>query len=95
MLSFNVASNVFKSCVLAKRTGTRGFVYASTAENSNWLSGFKNTSKLLLPVSCPCSFSLKLLCFLLQTRFHSIHNNNNKMTLIAMCSGGSELSLRN
>lgn len=59
------------------------------------LAGFKNTSKLMLPVSHPCSFSLKLFCFLLQTRFRAIHNNNNKMTLIAMCSGCSELSLRN
>lgn len=58
-------------------------------------ASFKNTSKLMLPVSHPCSFSLKLLCFLLQTGFHTIRNNNNKMTLIAMCSGCSELSLWN
>lgn len=31
----NAVSTIVKSCVLAKRAGTRGFVYASTAENSN------------------------------------------------------------
>lgn len=64
-------------------------------QKTTTLAGFKNTSKMTFSVSHPCFFSLKLLCFLLQTRFHAIHNNNNKVTLKAMCSGCSELSLRN